>query len=173
MDTNNEQPQEITYYNCNKDTIILLALIFPSLIFSILVLVFFVYSSVNNKYRVCEPLYFFLGDKTGCSNFIAKTVKSSLSQKTTNNKVVNEYVGLMQNILGIDVDDVLVENAEPPSDNFTPRQSSDDDDPEFYDITYLYKDFKIQLFFPFFHYIKTNYLAMINCIHRFNHWILP
>ncbi len=173
MEINVEQPQIITYYNCNKDTIILLALIFPSLIFSILVLIFFVYSGVNNKYRVCEPLYFFLGNKTGCSNFIAKTVKSSLAHKTTNNTIANEYGGVMQNILGINIDDVLVENDEPPSDNFTPQQSSEEVIPEFYDITYLYKDFKIQIFFPYIHYIKTNYLAMINCIHRFNHWILP
>lgn len=141
---------QITYFNCNKDILISFGLIVPSVIFTSIVLILFVYSGVRNKFRTCEPLYFFLGNKTGCNNFIAETANRKIAYLIDKQKQKQREKELEENY---------------DRENFT--TFGENVSSEFYNIENACVDFK-----EIATYLKIKYLAMIDQIYEFNHSIL-
>jgi hypothetical protein len=163
----NEQPPiamiSLNYFNCNKDTILLLAVIVPSIIIMVLIVNMFVFGEVNNKYGVCNPVYFFWGNTAVCSKFIETTVKNKMATINTDVKVLVEEDDW-------DLDDTFVVAHPPPTGSI--RQQTTDDPGEFYDISNLYSDFKEKIGNPIYYGFAEIYLAIIGLIHSFNELII-
>lgn len=76
------KPRKISYFNCNSHTVILMAIIVPSLIITGLIIKLIVYSEQNQLLRFCDPIDFFWGNTTVCKNFIKKTVSNAISNES-------------------------------------------------------------------------------------------
>jgi hypothetical protein len=81
--------RKINYFNCNSHTVILMAIIVPSLIITGLIIKLIVYSEQNQLLRFCDPIDFFWGNTTVCKNFIKKTVSNAIN--TDSFKNITQY----------------------------------------------------------------------------------
>lgn len=71
--------KQITYWNCNKHSIILMGIIVPTLIITGLIVKLFVYSQYNRISGVCNPIDFYWGNKKACRKFVSNIVKNTIS----------------------------------------------------------------------------------------------
>jgi len=81
-----DEPKKITYFNCNKHTVILNIIIIPSLVILGLFINLSVYTNYFNYTNYCNPISFFWANDNVCIKFIEKTVKDTLNNKESINE---------------------------------------------------------------------------------------
>ena len=74
----NQKIIELSYYSCNKDTILLFFIIIIFWIIAFIIIKLFVYSDVLNELGVCNPVYYFWGNKQSCKKEINLNIKNTL-----------------------------------------------------------------------------------------------
>ena len=142
---------ELNYFNCNKDVILFLLIFIPSLIITILIIILNVYHEIYKTYGICNPIFYFLGDNNICSKFVEKIIVDKMSE-------ITPKINIDKNNNHIDMDTFI--------------NRIEEQNPDFYDITNIYKDFKEMYIYPIYEIIKKNYLAIIEFIYSLNELIV-
>lgn len=73
----------LSYFNCNKHTIVLISIFIPCLIITGLLVKLSVYGDYYQKHgsQYCVPVNFFWGNNTSCKKFINEVVKEAIKKE--------------------------------------------------------------------------------------------
>ena len=108
------EPTKITYFNCNKHTVVLISIFIPSLIITGILVKLSVYGDYyqKQKQQYCNPVNFFWGNNIPCKKFIENVVIDAInndsfviSQNTEpdiNNKPIENNIRPNTNIINYD-----------------------------------------------------------------------
>ena len=69
--------KNLSYLNCNIDTIILFCIIFPIMSFTIIIMKLFVIGEIYKERHGCWPISYYFGEKNGCQRMIYQNVESN------------------------------------------------------------------------------------------------
>lgn len=69
-----EKPRILSYVSCNLMSLICLSIILPTMVVSVVVIKLFVISDIYKRQRVCSPISYFFGEKSGCRQSIQEIV---------------------------------------------------------------------------------------------------
>lgn len=81
-----EKQQILSYVSCNLTSLICLSIILPTMFVSIIVIKLFVSSDIHKRQRVCSPISYFFGEKTGCRQTIQDSIHRENFETNENQK---------------------------------------------------------------------------------------
>jgi hypothetical protein len=143
----NAVPIELTYFSYNKDTLVLFAIILFFIFIACIIINIFVVGEINKEFGICEPIFFFVGNKRNCKQQIKKEVDEITKLGILHYNKKNEGF------------DTLHLN----DDNNNNNNEMDDTIYNYFslkkDVLYIWKT------------IKISYLAMIQFIYSMHHLI--
>ena len=67
--------KNLSYSNCNIDTIILFWIIFPTMFFTIIIIKLFVIGEIYKERHGCWPISYYFGEKSGCQRMIYQNIE--------------------------------------------------------------------------------------------------
>ena len=135
--------EKITYLMWKPLTIGSFIFVIISLTFVIFYIKLIVLNELYNKYRICDPLFYFYGKKDACRSFIKNTKIKALKEKTT-----------IQNKTTIDISYVrtIIDNEPFENPNLTKLIIEETNNSNYFN-------------FDIKETIDNNYLAMVEFIH--------
>lgn len=89
---------KITYTTCNPLTLLFFVIFVIGIVIALVIVKLIVFNDYYNRRRVCDPIYFFLGNKTSCKKSIKKIVKKAIKQNSnyqktlTNKQIINSIL---------------------------------------------------------------------------------
>jgi hypothetical protein len=92
----NPPPIVLSYFSCNYRSILVSGIIVLMMIISSFFIVLIKKISIHSENKECAPLFFFLGETTGCQSLLYKTIKST--KKRIREKERPEKESLLYNI---------------------------------------------------------------------------
>jgi hypothetical protein len=109
---------KITYVNCKGPTLFCFVIFVIGLVIALVIVKLIVFNDYYNRRRVCDPIYFFLGNKTSCKKSIKKTVKKAIKQNSnyqkplTNKQIINSILekDTFQNLNSSDDSNIKIPN---------------------------------------------------------------
>lgn len=69
-----EKPRILSYFTCNVTSLLCLSIILPTMVFSIIIIKMFVSSDIYKTKRICSPVSYYFGEKTGCRQLIKDSI---------------------------------------------------------------------------------------------------
>jgi hypothetical protein len=81
MNTTENENIVLTYFSCNYRSIIVSGILvfLMSIIFFLIVLIKKI--TIHQQNKECKPLFFFLGETTGCQSVLSKSIKAGKKKK--------------------------------------------------------------------------------------------